>query len=130
MAKTSGRDNTTDELKPEIVGSRERLGRELRGLRYELDFRRKLKRSFQEQTLAWVTAVAVVGTLLVLLPARKKKIYIDAKTGDKRKKQMLEAGFALGALKIAATFLKPTITSFLKAKMDSYMRQSARQPKR
>jgi hypothetical protein len=126
MAKTSGRNNTTDELKAEIVASRERLGRDLRGLRYELDFPRKLKKSFQQQTGAWITAVAVVGALLIFLPARKKKIYVDAKTGDERKKRMLEAGFALGALKIAATLLKPTITSFLKSRIDSYMRESRR----
>jgi hypothetical protein len=129
MAKKSGRNNTTDELKAEIVGSRERLARDLRGLRYELDFPRKIKRSFQQQTVAWITAVAVVGTLLMLLPARKKKIYIDAKTGDERKKKLLEAGFALGALKIAATLLKPTITSFLKRKIDSYARESRRAKK-
>lgn len=126
MVKKPGRNDTPDELRAEITASRERLGRDLRGLRYELDFPRKIKRSFQQQTVVWIAAIVAVGTILVLLPARKKKIYIDAKTGDKRKKQMLEAGFALGALKIAATFLKPTITTFLKAKMDSYMRQSRR----
>ena len=126
MAKTSGRNNTTDELKAEIVASRERLARDLRGLRYELDFPRKIKKSFQQQTVAWITAAAVVGALLIFLPARKKKIYVDAKTGDERKKRMLEAGFALGALKIAATLLKPTITSFLKSRIDSYMRESRR----
>src|SRR6266550_1809177 len=119
MAKTSGRNNTTDELKAGIVASRERLARDLRGLRYELDFPRKIKKSFQQQTVAWITAAAVVGALLIFLPARKKKIYVDAKTGDERKKRMLEAGFALGALKIAATLLKPTITSFLKSRIDS-----------
>jgi hypothetical protein len=126
MAKKPGRNNTTDELKAEITASRERLGRDLRGLRYELDFPRKIKKSFQQQTVAWVTAVVVVGLLLTLLPARKKKIYVDAKTGDQRKRRMLEAGFALGALKIAATLLKPTITSFLKSKIESYMRKSRR----
>ena len=126
MAKTSGRNNTTDELKAEITASRERLGRDLRGLRYELDFPRKIKKSFQQQTVAWITAVAVVGILLIYLPARKKKIYIDPKTGDERKKKMLEAGFALGALRIAATLLKPTITGFLKNKIDRYMRESRR----
>jgi hypothetical protein len=126
MAKKPGRNNTTDELKAEITDSRERLGRDLRGLRYELDFPRKIKKSFQQQTVAWVTAVVVIGTLLILLPARKKKIYVDAKTGDQRKRRMLEAGFALGALKIAATLLKPTITSFLKNKIESYMRKSRR----
>jgi len=108
-------------LKTEIARSRERVERDLRGLRYELDFRRKIKRSFQHQTVAWITAAAVVGTLLVLLPARKKKIYIDTKTGDKRKKQMLEAGFFLGALKIAATLLKPAITTFLRKKISGYV---------
>lgn len=123
MAKKSRPNNTTDELRAEIAGSRERLGRDLRGLRFELDFPRKLKRSFQQQTVAWITAAAVVGALLILLPARKKKIYIDAKTGDRKKKQMLEAGFLLGALKIAATLLKPSITSFLKTRIDLYERK-------
>jgi len=126
MAKTSGRNNTTDELKAEITGSRERLGRDLRGLRYELDFPRKIKKSFQQQTAAWIAAVAAVGAILIFLPARKKKIYVDAKTGETRKKKMLEAGFALGVLKIAATLLKPTVTSFLKSKIDSYIRESRR----
>ncbi len=91
MDKKSRSDKSTDELKVEIVRSRERVER------------------------------AVVGTLLVLLPARKKKIYIDARTGDKRKKQMLEAGFFLGALKIAATLLKPVITTFLTKKISGYV---------
>jgi hypothetical protein len=125
MAKKPGRNDSPDELKAEITGSRERLARDLRGLRYELDFPRKIKKSFQQQTVAWITAAAVVGALLILLPARKKKVYIDAKTGDeKKKKQMLEAGFLLGALKIAATLLKPTITSFLKSKIELYARKS------
>jgi hypothetical protein len=126
MAKKPGRNDTIDELRAEIVGSRERLGRELRGVRYELDFPRKIKKSFQQQTVAWITAAAVVGTLLILLPARKKKVYVDARTGDQKKKRMLEAGFLLGALKIAATLLKPTITSFLKSKIEDYGRKSRR----
>jgi hypothetical protein len=126
MAKKPGRNDTIDELRAEIVGSRERLGRELRGVRYELDFPRKIKKSFQQQTVAWITAAAVVGTLLILLPARKKKVYVDARTGDQKKKRMLEAGFLLGALKIAATLLKPTITSFLKSKIEGYGRKSRR----
>jgi hypothetical protein len=124
MAKKPGRNDTTDELRAEISGSRERLARDLRGLRYELDFPRKIKKSFQQQTVAWITAAAVVGALLILLPMRKKKIYVDAKTGDEKKKRMLEAGFLLGALKIAATLLKPTITSYLKSRIELYQRKS------
>jgi hypothetical protein len=124
MAKKPGRNDTTYELRAEISGSRERLARDLRGLRYELDFPRKIKKSFQQQTVAWITAAAVVGALLILLPMRKKKIYVDAKTGDEKKKRMLEAGFLLGALKIAATLLKPTITSYLKSRIELYQRKS------
>jgi hypothetical protein len=126
MAKKSRPDKSTDELRAEIASSRERLGRDLRGLRYELDFPGKIKRSFQEQTMVWIAAVAVVGTLLILLPARKKRIYVDAKSGHKPKRPVLEAGFALGALKIAATLLKPVITNFLKKKIGGYAGESHR----
>src|SRR5262245_40329157 len=129
MAKKPGSNKSADELKVEIADSRERLGRDLRGLRYELDFRRKIRRSFQQQTVAWVTAVVVVGTILVLLPARKKKVYVEAKRDRKPEKRMLEAGFALGALKIAATLLKPAITTFLTNKFREYAEQSYRSKK-
>src|SRR2546426_12638526 len=122
MAKESGRDKPADELKAEIARSRERVARDFRGLRYELDFPRKLRRSFRQQTVAWVTAIVVVGTLVVVLPLRKKKVYVDAKSGRKTKRNLLEAGFALGVLKIAASLLRPAITSFVTKKMLGYPR--------
>src|SRR5207302_1971529 len=107
MAKKPRSNESTDELKLEIARSRDRVGRDFRGLRYELDIPAKIKRSFRNQTVAWITAAAVVGTLIVVLPLRKKKVYIDARTGAKTKPQskLLEAGFILGALRIAATLL-------------------------
>jgi hypothetical protein len=69
----------------EIVGSRERVRRDLRGLHYELDFPAKFRRSFREQTLLWITAVAAVGVLIALAPMRKKKIYVDRKERSKIK---------------------------------------------
>src|SRR5436305_1006372 len=61
MAETPGRNKSIDELTAEIVSSRERVGRELRGLRHELDFPAKFRRSFREQTVSWITAAAEVG---------------------------------------------------------------------
>jgi len=75
MDKKSSIDKSTDELKVEIVGRGERVERDLRGLRYELDFRRKIKRSFQQQTVAWITAAAVVGHPSCALPAEKENLY-------------------------------------------------------
>ena len=124
MAKEPRRNKPIDQLRTEIARSRERVARDLRGLRYELDFPGKLRRSFREQTVSWITAAAAVGTLIVLLLARKKKIYIDAKRGGKRQKKFLEAGFVLGASKIAASVLRPVIVDFLKNRLTDYAGRS------
>src|SRR5215470_4873354 len=107
MAEKSGRKKSIDELRAEIKLSRERVGRDLRGLRYELDFPAKFRRSFREQTVSWLTAAAAVGALIALAPMRKKKNYADAKNSRKSKKKLIETGFALGALKIAASLARP-----------------------
>jgi len=124
MAEKSGRNRSTGELRAEIGRSRERVARDLRGLQYELDFSGKLRRSFREQRVSWLTAAAAVGTLIVLLPVRKKKIYVDAKKAGKREKKFLEAGFILGASKIAASVLRPVIVDFLKNRLTDYTGRS------
>jgi hypothetical protein len=126
MAEKSGQDRSTDELKAEIASSRERVARDLRGLSYELDVPRKIRRSFREQTGSWIAAAAAVGTLVVLLPFRKKKIYIDAKSGRKSTKKLAEAGFALGALKIAASLARPVILEFVKNRLTDFGGKSRR----
>ena len=126
MAKESGRNKPTDELKVSIARSRDRVARDLRGLRYELDIPRKIRRSFRQQTVLWIGAAAVIGTLLVVLPMRKKKIYVDARTGTKTrsKSKFLEAGFALGVLRIAASLLKPMVANFIAKRMGEYASNS------
>jgi hypothetical protein len=124
MAEKSGRNRSTGELRAEIAHSRERVARDLRGLQYELDFPRKLRRSFREQTVSWITAAAAVGALVVLLPVRKKKIYVDKKSGWKSKKRLVETGFALGALKIGASLLRPVIVDLVKNRLADTARLS------
>src|SRR4029450_13247192 len=101
MAEKSGRNKSIDQLRAEIAGSRERVGRDLRGLRHELDFPAKFRRSFREQTVSWISAAAAVGVLIALAPTRKKKIYVDAKSSRESQKKLVETGFALAALKVA-----------------------------
>jgi hypothetical protein len=117
MAEKSGRKKSTDELRMEIARSRERVERDLRGLHYELDFPAKLRRSFREQTILWITAVAAVGVLIALAPMRKKKIYVDAKSGRKTKEKLLETGFVLGALNIGASLIRPAIVELVKNRL-------------
>jgi hypothetical protein len=124
MAEKSGHNKSIDELRAEIAGSRERVGRGLCGLRYELDFPAKLRRSFREQTVSWITAAAAVGALIALAPMRRKKIYVDAKSSRKSQKKLLETGFALAALKVVASLARPVIVEFVKNRLTDFAGKS------
>lgn len=103
-----------NELKAEIAGSRERLSRELRGLRYELDFQAKFRRSFRRQTGSWISAAAAVGALIALAPMRKKKVYVNAGGRRRPEKKLIETGVAVAAMKLAANLARPVIMEFVK----------------
>ena len=108
-------------IKSDIALSRDRLGRELGGLRYELDFPRKLKNSFRDQTGVWIGAIAVVGLLIAVAPARTRKVYVRPKDGAKTSgKGLLEAGALVGVLKFAATLLRPALIKFVTSKISGY----------
>ncbi len=126
MAEKSGRNKSIDELTTEIAESRERVRRDLRGLQYELDFPAKFRRSFRKQTGSWLTAATAVGALIALAPMRKKKIYVDAKGARKSQKKLVETGFALAVLKIAANMVRPVIVEFLKNRLTGFAGQSRR----
>jgi hypothetical protein len=126
MAEKSGRNRSIDELTAEIAQSRERVTRDLRGLRYEVDFAAKFRRSFREQTISWLTTAAAVGALVALAPMRKKKIYVDAKSGRKSQKKLVETGFALAVLKIAANMIRPVVVEFLKNRLTDFASQPRR----
>lgn len=126
MAQKSGHNKSIDELRAEIAGSRERVGRDLLGLHYELDFPAKFRRSFRKQTVSWITAAAAVGALIALAPLRRKKIYVDAKSSRKSQKKLVETGFALAALKVAASLARPVIVEFVKNRLTDFAGKSQR----
>jgi hypothetical protein len=123
MAEKPEQGKSLHELRQEAAHSRDRLGRDLSGLRYELDFPMKFRKSFQRQTVIWIGAAIVIGVLIVALPPRTRKVRISAKAkskGEHQKEGILGAGLALGALKLVATMLKPTITRYVAKKMSGY----------
>ena len=126
MAEKSRGNKSIDELKAEIADSRERLGRDLCGLRHELDFPAKFRRSFREQTVSWITAAGAVGVLIALAPMRRKKIYVDAKSSRKSQKKLVETGFALAALKVVASLARPVIVEFVKNRLTDFAGKSRR----
>ena len=124
MAEKSGRNKSIDELRAEIERSRERVGSDLRGLRHELDFPAKFRRSFREQTVSWISAAAAVGALIALAPMRKKKMYVDLTSGRKANKKLADTGFALGALKIGASLVRPAIVRLVRNRLTGVAGQS------
>ena len=111
MAENS---ESINELKTEIAGSRERLSRELQGLRHELDFPAKFRRSFRKQTGSWLSAAAAVGALIALAPMRKKKVYVDARSRRKGDKKLMQTGLAMAAIKLVGNLARPFVVEFVK----------------
>ena len=128
MAKKPGQEKSVHELRQEIAHSRDRLARDLSGLRYELDFPLKFRKSFQRQTVVWITAAVVIGIVLAVMPARTRKIQVSAKPKTKSdpKEGILGAGLALGAVKLAVTLFKPAVMRFIAKKMSGYATGAAR----
>src|SRR3981081_3483168 len=95
MAQKPGQEKSLHELRQEAAHSRDRLARDLSGLRYELDFPLKFRKSFQRQTALWIAAAIVVGVVFAVMPARTKKIQIKARTkdrGQEAKEGIIESG--------------------------------------
>ena len=111
MAENS---ESINELKAQVAGSRERLARELQGLRYELDFPAKFRRSFRKQTGSWIGAAAAVGALIALAPLRKEKVYVDAGSRRKGDKKLMATGLAVAAIKLVGNLARPVIMEFVK----------------
>ncbi len=119
MAAKPGSSRDLPALREEIALSRARLGRDVEGLRYELDFSRKIKRSFQENTATWIVAVAAVTAAVVFLPVRKKEVYVARKGEEAKRKGILQAGVAIGALRLVGVLIRPLVISFVTRKLGS-----------
>jgi hypothetical protein len=118
MAKEPGSDKSLEQIKSEIDRSRHGLSRDVSGLRYELDLPAKIKSSFRQKPASWIAAAVVLGVVLVALPRGRKKIYVQPDgTTTKGKSKLLETGFLLGALRIAATLAKPAVINFIRQRM-------------
>ena len=128
MAKKS-RNKSDAELKSQIDRSREDLALRLERVREEADLPRKIRRSVRREPVPWIIGAIAVGLLVTAVVSRKKKVYVDAKGGIKSKHALLEAGFVLGALRIAASLLKPVVMNFVEKKFGNHMGRGRSGPK-
>ena len=129
MVQKSGNNRSDAELKEQIARSREDLALGLNRVREEVDLPRKIRRSVRREPVPWIVGAIAVGLLVTAIVTRKKKVYVDAKGGTKSKHALLEAGFVLGALRIAAGLLKPVVVNFVEKKLGSYRSRGRPGPK-
>ena len=128
MAKKSGK-RSKAELTEQIARSREEITHRLSSVREETDLPRKIRRSVRREPLPWIVGAIAVGLLVTAVVTRRKKVYVNAKSGAKTKHPLLEAGFVLGALRIAATLFKPMIMNFVEKKFGDYASRGRSGPK-
>ena len=120
MAEEPGKDQSLAEIKQRIERSRYDLGRDLSGLRYELDFPLKIKKSFQRNTALWVAGAVVLGLLFTAGSKENQKNLRERKRKEERQEKLVEAGLLLTAMKFAASVLKPVIVSYAMQKMKTF----------
>lgn len=112
---------TADEIRQEIAASRTALRRDFRGLRDELDFAAKARRSVVQNPVAWLGGAALFG---YLLSGRKKsKVRGRGKipAGEPVKKLTVLGGL-LAAARLLFPLARPALTSFATRKLIDFAR--------
>ena len=131
MAKDPKQERELQELRQQIAHSRDRLGRDLKGLSYELNFPLKFRKSFQRNTRTWISALVLTGVVMTArATSRKKIVYASSKSGqqkkgEEQKKGLLQAGLAMGALRFAASMLRPMVISYVTRRFGGHVPPSA-----
>jgi len=128
MAKKSGKKSKA-ELTEEIARSREEITHRLTRVREETDLPRKIRRSVRREPVPWIVGAIAVGLLITAVVTRKRKVIVNAARIGKSKGRLLEAGFVLGALRIAATLLKPVVVKLIEEKFGQYSSRGRSGPK-
>jgi len=121
MAKKPGNKQSETELKGQIARSREDLALRLNRVREEADLPRRIRQSVRREPVPWIVGAIAVGLIITGIVTRNKKVIVEAaRRGTKAKSVLLETGFVLGALRIAASLLKPVVIKFVEKKFGSY----------
>ena len=120
MATPNRKSRPPSELRKDVGRSREYLARDIERLRDELDFSKKIRRSFQRQPAAWIVGASIAGLAMTALLVRKRRTVVAPRNAPAPKSGLVQAGFMLGVLRIAANLLKPQIEAFVARKIRGY----------
>jgi len=102
----------------ELARQRAELSNQSLVVRQNLDFGRRMIDSVRKHSWSWMSLAAMFGWLLSRLPARKKKIYINAASSEKLKpKPKPKEGLMVQIWKGMWSIAKPLVVAFLTKKI-------------
>jgi hypothetical protein len=104
-------------LTNELADLRARVRNQTQLVRRQLDLRKYFADSLRRHSVGWMSFAAIAGWLLSRLPARKKKVYVQAKTGEPLRKASGRNGLLLAVGKGAWSVAKPLLTAYLTQKL-------------
>jgi hypothetical protein len=107
-------------------GERERIAAQLARMRVQLsqqsllvgrdlDVGRRMSDSLRKDSWGWMSVAAIFGWLLSRLPARKKKIYVQAANSEKRVSH--HEGFVVQVWKGLWSIAKPLVVAYVTKKI-------------
>jgi len=117
-------------LTNELADLRARVRNQTQLVRRQLDLRQYFANSLRQHSVGWMSFAAIAGWLLSRLPARKKKVYVQAKTNEALPKASGRNGLLLAVGKGAWSVAKPLLTAYLTQKLADRARSGFRRKKR
>ena len=112
-------------LAADLDRARARLARNLDSLHRDLDVPAHLKHSFHHNKAAYIGGATLFGLLLSKLPARRKKIYVERKSGG-LVKDAEKAGLWLVLLQFLFKALRPMLASLITRQAAAFLKSRYR----
>src|ERR1700719_3991624 len=104
-----------ERIAAELARMRVQLGEQSLLVRRDLDVGRRMSDSLRKHSWGWMSVAAIFGWLLSRLPARKKKIYIQA--ADSGKRVSSNGGFLVQIWRGVWSIAKPLVVAYLSKKI-------------
>ena len=112
------------ELILELARARSALASNVQGLRRDLDFSARAKKSFKKNPVPWLGGAAVLGLLIARRPTRSKtppkKVVKFFPQEDKAVEKAGKAGLMLGAMKIVFDLARPVLMRWATQRFSEY----------
>jgi hypothetical protein len=119
----AGREDRKAELIAALARARTSLDRSATNVREALDVPARVRRSFSNNFFTWLGGAALAGVVLAKLPARKRKVYVNADGKRIAKATVAKTGLLLAAMKIAFDLARPALVKVVSERLQPMIEQ-------